>query len=496
MKLSKLFITLFFFSAEGSALINTENAICQEEDMVDFSHVIPCYRAKLAALPVKYSLQGKKSLPNIELLKYEMTSQRWSPGNLVSPDSWQHDVDMYIPDNPKSQHALVVVNNGTNYDDGSKKTSQPTNFSEKSLAEIARSTSTIVISVSNIPNQYITYENNKPLKEDDSVARSWALFMDGPEQRELIPLHIPMAVTVSQAMRVAKQELKEWNINKFIVTGASKRGWTAWLSSISDPDVDAIVPFVMDLLSTDLALENMYRTYGGNWPITFSPYYQQGIDKLIKTPNFLKLMKLEDPLRYLDSDYQSRLTIPKYIINASGDDFYAPDNSRFYYDKLPGEKSLRVAPNSDHYGIQGVVEQSLISFINRFQNKTALPKLMATVHENKTERTLTVNFSEKPVKVTRWTAINLAARDFRYVCGIRYTSSSLEISTGESVKIPLSYKAPGWEATYIEATFHDGYVATTQVYITPDEKYPVVAPPSNGIACQTLPGRGLGESKP
>ncbi|CDH00736.1 hypothetical protein [Xenorhabdus bovienii] len=107
-----------------------------------------------------------------------------------------------------------------------------------------------------------------------------------------------------------------------------------------------------------------------------------------------------------------------------------------------------------------------------------------------------MNFSEKPVKVTRWTAINLAARDFRYVCGIRYTSSSLEISTGESVKIPLSYKAPGWEATYIEATFHDGYVATTQVYITPDDKYPVVAPPSNGIACQTLPGRGLGENKP
>lgn len=52
----------------------------------------------------------------------------------------------------------------------------------------------------------------------------------------------------------------------------------------------------------------------------------------------------------------------------------------------------------------------------------------------------------------------------------------------------------GWEATYIEATFNDGYVATSQVYITPDEKYPQTAPPSVNAACQTLPGRGLGEN--
>ncbi|KJU57503.1 Virulence protein, partial [Salmonella enterica subsp. enterica serovar Heidelberg str. 92-0138] len=48
--------------------------------------------------------------------------------------------------------------------------------------------------------------------------------------------------------------------------------------------------------------------------------------------------------------------------------------------------------------------------------------------------------------------------------------------------------------TYIEATFNDGYVATSQVYITPDEKYPQTAPPSVNTACQTLPGRGLGET--
>ncbi|EAX2552711.1 PhoPQ-regulated protein, partial [Salmonella enterica] len=58
----------------------------------------------------------------------------------------------------------------------------------------------------------------------------------------------------------------------------------------------------------------------------------------------------------------------------------------------------------------------------------------------------------------------------------------------------LNEPETGWEATYIEATFDDGYVATTQVYITPDDKYPQTAPPSVNAACQTLPGRGLGKN--
>jgi len=44
-------------------------------------------------------------------------------------------------------------------------------------------------------------------------------------------------------------------------------------------------------------------------------------------------------------------------------------------------------------------------------------------------------------------------------------------------------------STYIEAIFSDGYVATTQVYITPDDKFPVTAPPAKNSNCQTLPGR-------
>ena len=451
------------------------------------STVIPNYREDLLTKPVHYALVNKEVLEDVELNQYVMTSQYWSPDQLVSPAKWKHDLDIYIPRNTKKHRALIVINDGTNNDDTYNR--KPTNFKINTLKNIARETDTVVISISNIPNQSLIYQNDQqPVKEDDSVAKSWKLFMEQPKNRQLLPLHVPMATAVSQAMRIAKQELKPWKIERFIVTGASKRGWTAWLTAISDPDVEAMVPMVMDFLNIDVTLEHMYRSYGENWPIAFYPYYAQGIDAIVKTENFSKLLEIEDPFRYQSSIYKNRLSIPKYIINASGDDFYVPDNSKFYYDQLQGVKSLRVAPNSDHGGILNIAEHSLISFINRYQNE----KLLAPLESHVKNNMLTITFREKPIKIIRWTAINTTARDFRYACGIKYKATDLQIPSKNRLEVPLTYKGEGWEATFVEVTFNDEYVSTTQVYITPDERYPDTAPPSFGNNCQTLPGRGLG----
>lgn len=325
------------------------------------------------------------------------------------------------------------------------------------------------------------------------MAYSWKLFIGDTQKYQNASLHIPMAASVSQAFRLAKKELAQQKITKFIVAGASKRGWAAWLTALSDPDVDAVVPFVMDLLDTKKSLEHMYQSYGKNWPVAFYPYYKQGVDQQIGTDEFASLMTLEDPLTYLNTDMGDRLKIDKYIINGSGDDFYVPDNSHFYYDQLPGSKSLRVVPNSSHNGILSVAEQSLITFVNRFQEKQKLPEITEKVQNSgEGKKELAVSFSEKPATVLQWTAMNPAARDFRYACDVKYNSVPVSLTGGnDTLSIPLTPPSSGWQATYIEATFSDGYVATTQVYITPDDKYPETAPPSAGAACQTLPGRGL-----
>lgn len=488
MKIRTLYMAMLFISPAGLALSAGEN-----NKNIDLTHVISDYRISLTSLPLDYSLLEKKQRPGVMLQRFNLNSQTWSPQGVVSPERWQNGVDIYIPDSAREKNALVVINNGSN-NNGSGTPVAPTNFNEEELSRIAIATRTVVISVSNVPNQVLSYQGvTTPLGEDNSVAYSWKLFIGDTHKYQDASLHIPMAASVSQAFRLAKKELTQQNINKFIVTGASKRGWAAWLTALSDPDVGAVVPFAMDLLNTQKSLEHMYQSYGKNWPVAFYPYYNQGIDQQVGTDKFARLMRLEDPLTYLNTDMGDRLKIDKYIINASGDDFYVPDNSHFYYGLLPGSKSLRVVPNSTHNGILSVAEQSLITFVNRFQEKQKLPKITENVQSRGDgKKELVVNFSEKPVAILQWTARNPAARDFRYACDIKYNSVPVSLATGDNtLSISLTTPDSGWQATYIEATFTDGYVATTQVYITPDEKYPETAPPSIDASCQTLPGRGL-----
>ncbi|WP_273908547.1 PhoPQ-activated protein PqaA family protein [Enterobacter bugandensis] len=489
MKIRLLYMAMLFISPACLALSSPG----EKYKTTNLTHVISDYRMSLAALPLDYSLLEKKQLPSVMLQRYNLNSQAWSPQGVVSPERWQNGVDIYIPDSARENNALVVINNGSN-NNGSGSPVAPTNFSEEELTRITIATRTVVISVSNVPNQVLSYQGvTTPLAEDDSVAYSWRLFIGDTQKYQNASLHIPMAASVSQAFRLAKKELAQHNITKFIVTGASKRGWAAWLTALSDPDVDAVVPFVMDLLDTKNSLEHMYQSYGKNWPVAFYPYYKQGVDQQIGTDEFASLMTLEDPLTYLNTDMGDRLKIDKYIINASGDDFYVPDNSHFYYDQLPGSKSLRVVPNSSHNGILSVAEQSLITFVNRFQEKQKLPEITEKIQNSEEgKKELAVSFSEKPATVLQWKAMNPAARDFRYACDVKYNPVPVSLTGGnDTLSIPLTAPNSGWQATYIEATFSDGYVATTQVYITPDDKYPETAPPSAGTACQTLPGRGL-----
>lgn len=429
-------------------------------------------------------------MPGLNLNSFQLTSQDWSPGDIASPARWSHAVDLYIPDHPIRRKALLVVNNGTNYVSEGQQPFPPNDFSQENLAEIARSTHTIVVAVSNIPNQFLTLGTYPPSREDVSAAQSWHLFMDIPQQHATLPLQVPMVAAVSRTMDLAQNELKPWAIDQFILSGASKRGWTAWLTSIVDHRVVAIAPLAADLFDIRATFKHIYRSYGGNWPVAFAPYYAEGITEKIDTGAFASLMQIQDPSQYLLSDRRHRLAIPKYLINASGDDFFVPDNAGRYYDRLPGEKAIRLVPNSDHAGIRNVSTYALTSLLNRLQKNTALPSIDARIASEGQEQFIRVKFSEKPSQLKLWSARNPSARDFRYACGIRYTSEALKAPVdGKNLSVLIPRTSVGWQAVFIEATYEDGFIATTPAFITPQAKFPEQAPPSTGGACQTLPTR-------
>lgn len=474
-------VFILSLSANSYAVPNLSFDTCFEHSGHDLSEILTCQAQAQQSVPLDYSATAVEQLPDLQKRSYQLKSQHWSPQGRVTPAQWQHEVLIYIPDNALPGQALLVANNGTPNAGSTRPAEGPTDFTEDMALSIARATRTIVISVSNIPSQYLTYsDGDRPLREDDSVAHTWKLFLEAPEQRPTLPLHVPMVQSMIKAMDLAQQELKAWQVDSFIVSGASKRGWASWLTALSDQRVSAIVPFVIDILNMDKVLEHTRRAYGNSWPLAFNAYQRAGIIRQLDTENFNKLLRLQDPWRYLDTRHAPRLAIPKYIVNASGDDFFLPDSSTFYYPHLPGQKSLRMVPNSSHYGIRDQVEQSLTRFIDRIRQQRPLPTITTTL---KNERQLSVTFSEKPVQVVQWTANNPQARDFRYACGVRYQASSLK--TGNTVLASFSEPAQGWSATFIEATFSDGMVATSEVRIVPDT-YPTERPPVIEPACKTL----------
>jgi PhoPQ-activated pathogenicity-related protein len=457
-----------------------------------FENTVACYVATAENQPLKYTLIAHEQLPGVTKRVYRMTSQFWSPQQLVEPSEWQHDVTIYMPEHALHGRALLVANNGTPHPLDGGSPIPPNDFPAEALATIAKGTNTVVVSMDYVPSQYLTYtDDGKARREDDSVAHSWALFMKEPEQRRAMSVHVPMAASISRAMTLAQREMAGLDIHHFIVSGISKRAWVSWLDVTADPRIDAVVPFASDLLNTRDMMKLMYRSYGNNWPIAFYPYYAENIDKHIDTQAFTWLMQIEDPLQYLGTPYSSRLTIPKYMVNASGDDFYTPDSSQLYFEKLPGapsDKVLRTVPNSSHSGIRNATIDSLTTFVNRIQHGISLPVIRSSLEGSGENHAISFLPSEYPQKVLLWHAENPHARDFRYACGIRYESTPIPLHTA---RVPIALPESGWNAYFIEATFADGFVATTPVYILGKKEYPDAAPPSNGDACQTLPGRGF-----
>ncbi|SQF95567.1 PhoPQ-activated pathogenicity-like protein [Paucimonas lemoignei] len=473
--------------AAGNLSAKTSEPAPFVEDVRDFSAVLTGYKNAQASKPLNYRATGVESLPEVEKRTFELRSQYWSPLALVEPGEWVHEVAIYIPQGALPGQALLVANNGTNHPRPRKEAEPATDFTQTMALSIAKRTRTIVITTSNVPNQYLSYnDDGVARREDDSVAHSWKLFLKNPEQRPTLSLHIPMMQSMIRTMDLAERELKPWKVDRFIATGASKRGWVSWLAALTDERITAIVPFVIDILGMDKVLEHTWQTYGKSWPVAFGAYQREGITQQIKTANFDKLMQIEDPLRYLDSAYAHRLAIPKYIVNASGDDFFVPDNARFFFNQLPGEKALRVAPNSSHYGIQHYVESALVPFINRLRQSRPMPSISMQSDADRAQQRYAVLFSEPPTKVVQWTATNALARDFRHACGIRYQPQELNSATDRLV-ISLKNPTRGWTASFVEATFSDGMVVTTPVHILP-QRYPAQPPPQSEPACKTLPG--------
>jgi PhoPQ-activated pathogenicity-related protein len=391
----------------------------------------------------------------------DLTSQTWRARPEVDRPVWQHWLTIVKPDVVKHDSAFLRIGGGRN---GRAAPDKP----DAMLISYATQTHTVAAELGQIPNQPLVFDGDgTPRVEDDLIAYCWVRFLKTGDPTWLP--RFPMVKSAVRAMDTITALLGsdaggKTSVRKFVVAGGSKRGWTTWLTGAVDPRVVAIVPVVIDVVNVRACKINHYSAYGF-WAPAIGDYVRHRIHDYMDSPRYAELLRLVDPYFYRD-----RFTMPKYVVNASGDQYFPPDSSKFYFGDLPGVKYLRYVPNADH-SLRGTdALQGILAFYQAVLEDKPLPQFSWKVES---DGSLRVHTQTRPQKVTLWQATNPKARDFRLeAIGPAYKQSPLQPESDGVYVARVEKPATGWTAFFVELTFDSGgaqpYKFSTQVHIVPD----------------------------
>lgn len=390
---------------------------------------------------------------------YDMKSQHWLNESQVDRTLWQHYVTVIVPKEITQSEALLFIGGGSNRDGDPPKP-------EGALAQVAVNTKAILVEVKQIPNQPLRFpdEHDDRYKdrgrvEDEMIAYGWDKFL--LTQDPIWLARLPMTKAVVRAMDLVQKEHP--SVDGFFVAGGSKRGWTTWTTAAVDKRVVGIAPAVIDVLNVVKSMDNHHAAYGF-WAPAVGDYDDMKVLDRIHTPEFAKLCEIVDPLSYKD-----RLTMPKYIVNSAGDQFFPPNSWEFYFNELEGEKYLRYMPNTDH-GLSIEAYFNLASFYHAVINDTPRPEFS---WKKLDDGTLEVRCVTEPTKVLLWEAHNPNARDFRLESlGAVWKSTPVEPTDGVYRAEPNT-PGKGWRAYFLEMEFPNPAFAmpfkfTTGISVSPD----------------------------
>jgi PhoPQ-activated pathogenicity-related protein len=391
----------------------------------------------------------------------DLKSQTWGAAPRVDRAVWQHWLVIVKPDEVKHDTAYLRIGGGNN---GSP---APKQSSPQSVL-FAKATHTVVAELGMVPNQPLVFnKDGKQRREDDLIAYCHIRYMDTGDPTWLPRL--PMVKSAVRAMDTVTEFLAsaaggKTAVRKFVVAGGSKRGWATWLTGAVDPRVSAIIPIVIDVVNVRPSMMNHYSAYGF-WAQAVGDYTRHKVQERFDTPRFAELLRIVDPYFYRD-----RLTMPKFIVNASGDQYFTPDSSKFYFDDLRGPKYLRYVPNANHSLAGSDAADSILAFYRAVVKGSPLPQFSWKVQADGSIR---VQTETRPREVNLWQATNPKARDFRLLSiGKAYTKSALKDAGKGAYVARVPKPAAGWTAFFVELVFDGGdkppYKFTTQVQIVPD----------------------------
>lgn len=276
-------------------------------------------------------------------------------------------------------------------------------------------------------------------KEDALIAETFVRYLETKDGSW--PLLFPMVKSVVRAMDCLQEfARKEWDseVKSFVVTGASKRGWTSWLTAgTGDKRVKAIAPIVIDTLNMPLQMKNQVNAFGKPSEM-IKDYTERKLVPIPNTPGAQKLWKMIDPWAYRD-----RLALPKMIINGANDPYWPLDALNSYWDDLPGDKWVLYVPNAGHdlretngNGQKELLPMRAVNTLAAFARcmifDKPMPGMSWVCDEKEGVCRLEVTSAAKTKSMRVWTA-DAPTRDFRKA---RWAEDS-------AAKFPATVTAPG-----------------------------------------------------
>lgn len=390
----------------------------------------------------------------------DLVSQKWQ--GVV----WDHKLQVIVPQGTAPKATMLLYNTGGG----------PNPRDAAAGLAIAQKVGSPIAYLFGVPKQPLFGGK----REDALIAETFVKYLETKDSSW--PLLFPMAKSVVKAMDAvqafAKQELKA-DVKSFVVSGASKRGWTSWLTAASgDPRVKAVAPLVIDNLNIPRQMAGQLDAFGGRYSVQIRDYEARGLLPLPDTADARRLWRMVDPWTY-----RAKLTLPKLLVHGTNDPYWASDATNVYWDDLTGPKYLCYVPNAGHdlrpmpdpadpktkelFPTQAI--NTLAAFARSQIDDRPLPKLTWRHGDHAGVPSLSV-ISDVPPKAVKLWAAEADTRDFRRA---KWSPAAGERTAANNLTVAVPPPTSGYKAVLAEAEYEtDGkpFTLTTQVRILEPKK--------------------------
>jgi PhoPQ-activated pathogenicity-related protein len=391
----------------------------------------------------EWKIRGKDRHDGCLIYDIDLTSQEWQG------ITWKHAMSAFVPEELRHEDTvLLYITGGSNGD-------RP---DEDDLAMGCK-----LATLAQMPVAFLHHVPNQPLlgdkEEDDLISETFLRYLDTKDPKW--PLLFPMVKSAVRAMDalegIAQQEYGA-AINRFVVTGGSKRGWTTWLSAVADERVAGIAPIVIDTLNFPPQMKHQMETWG-EYSEQIADYTAKGlVDVMLKQPE-IPLWRWVDPYTY-----RSQLTLPKLLINGTNDRYWVIDALNLYWDGLVGDKHVLYVPNAGH-GLDDGREAALTTlavFAQHVAMQMPLPNLTWKHDDDGNQMRLVVRSKDEPKAVRLWVA-HSEDKDFR---PDRWDATEISANGDGTYVAHVEKPASGHVAFFAEAIYRFGpveYGLSTQI---------------------------------